>query len=130
MGYQESFLYTSTLNLASNHKDIERILEIFRKYRIRCASDALAECVCRLHFNKAVPPFRKGMEMLVICGERSVQRSNRTLFSRDYATENNVNFSKDELRIMKKVKILFIENAMQICDAEKTPMITVEKVIL
>ena len=130
MGYQESFVYTSTLNMASNHKDIERILEIFRKYHIRCASDALAECVCRLHFNKAVPAFQKGMEMLVICGERSVQRSYKTLFSRDYATANNVNFSKDKLRIMKMVKILFIENALQICDTEKIPMITVEKVIL
>lgn len=130
MGYQESFIYTSTMNLKANRANIEQILQIFQKHNLRCASDMFAECVCRLHFNENVPPFRKGMEMLVICGDREVQRGYRGLFSLNRFDENAPRFSTAELKVIKKVKILFIEEAMQICAAEETSKITVEKLNL
>ena len=124
MGYQESFIYTSKRNTKANHEHIEEILRMFQKYNIRCADDMLASCVCRLYFNEAVGEFKKGMEMLVICGERGPQRSPSLLF------DGRPNLTKEEQKIISKIHIDFIESRWDICEAEKTDAITVEKLNL
>ena len=135
MGYQESFIYTSKSNVESNRQGIEKILAMFRKYNVRCADDAYADCVCRLHFNKRVSEFKKGMEMLVVCGERSAQRSPYMLFNLDTQMFPNElagmpELTDEELKFIRKIKIIFIEERWDILDAEKTDAITVEKLEL
>lgn len=130
MGYQESYIYTSRLNPYANKRDIDALLALFKKYGIRCRDDLWAECVCRLHFNRRVHGFRKGMEMLVICGERSIQRSGNSLAG--YRSSDNVPLilEKKEAALINRVKFLPIEDAMPICYAEKTDAITVEQLLL
>ena len=122
MGYQESFVYASKHNIKANHEHINAILQMFKKYNIRCANDMIASCVCRIHFNEAVGGFKKGMEMLVVTGERDPQRSPFLLFDgRQIPT-----FTKEEQAIISKIHIDFIESRWDICEAERTPAITVE----
>lgn len=130
MGYQESFIFTSKLNLKRNQRDIDAIIALFQKYGIRCKDDLWAECVCRLHFNERVHGFRKGMEMLVICGERSVQRSGNSLAG--YRLPNNIPLilEKKEAVLVNRIKFLPIEDAMPICYAENTNAITVTQLTL
>jgi hypothetical protein len=123
MGYQESFIYTSKSNIKSNHERIEEILETFQKNNIRCADDGIASCVCRLYFNEAVGGFKKGMEMLVICGERGAQRSPWLLFE-------GMPLSMEAQKLIRKIKIEFIEDHFDILEAEKTDAITVEELNL
>lgn len=123
MGYQESFIYTSKLNTKANKEHLDQIIQMFKKYNVRCNDDMLASCVCRLRFNKAVGGFKKGMEMLVICGERGPQRSQHLLFDGRPLTE-------EEAKLASKIHIEFIEGHMDILEAEKTDAITVEKLEL
>ena len=124
MGYQESFIYTSKHNIKTNHNQIEEILQMFQRHNVRCADDMLASCVCRLHFNEAVGEFKKGMEMLVITGERGPQRSPYLLF------DCRPNLTAKEQRLISKIHIDFIENRRDILDAEKTEAIMVEQLDL
>ena len=124
MGYQESFIYTSKRNIKTNHANIEKILHMFQKYNIRCANDWLAECVCRLYFNEPVGEFKKGMEMLAICGQRGSQRNHYLLF------DGRLDFAAKELRLIQKINIDFIESRREILEAEKTGAITVERLKL
>lgn len=126
MGYQESFIYTSKRDIKANHEHIEQILQMFKKHNIRCAGDMLASCECRLHFNEDVGEFKKGMEMLVICGERGPQRSPWLLFNgRPILT-----FTKEEQEIISKIHIDYIESRREILAAERTEAITVEQLNL
>ena len=124
MGYQESFIYTSKHNIKANHEHIEEILKMFQKYNIRCADDDIASCVCRLHFNESVGEFKKGMEMLVIAGERGAQRSPLLLF------DGRAIQTKEEMKIIRAIQIDYIESRWDICEAERTEAITVEQLDL
>ena len=124
MGYQESFIYTSKHNIKANHEHIEEILKMFQKYNIRCADDDIASCVCRLHFNEAVCGFKKGMEMIVIAGERGAQRNGWLLFDGRPILDN------EEQKLISKIHVDFIESRWDICEAERTPAITVEQLNL
>ena len=123
MGYQESFIYTSKTNIKANHDNIEKILQMFKKHNLRCADDMLASCDCRLYFNEDVCGFKKGMEMLVICGERGPQRSPWLLFE-------GIPLSIEAQKLIRKIHIDFIESRWDICKAERTPAITVEQLNL
>ena len=124
MGYQESFIYTSKSNIKANHEHIEQILQMFQKYNIRCADDDIASCVCRLYFNENVGEFKKGMEMLVTAGERGAQCSPYLLF------DGRAIQTKEEMKIISKIHIDFIESRWDICKAERTEAITVEQLDL
>ena len=144
MGYQESFIFTNHYDVEKNNKDIEEILKIFKKYDVRCADDALASCTHKLHFNENVSgraggfkdikmTFPKGMEMLVVCGERSTQRDVFELFAPDFPQLTNKEISErtdEELELIQRVRICFIENLRFVCEAEKTDKITVEELNL
>ena len=128
MGYQESFVYTSKHNVKANHERIEAILQLFKKYNLHCADDMFASCVCRLYFNENVGRFKKGMEMLVISGERGAQRSPGLLF--DDGRRQLSAFTKEERKLISKIRMDFIESRWDICEAEKTGAITVEQLDL
>lgn len=123
MGYQESFIYTKKNNVEANRRDIEKIISMFQKYNVRCSGDLLASCDCRLKFNEQVGKFPTGMEMLVVCGERSVQRSGLRLFD-----ENSLTLK--EKALIRRIRIEPIENRWEILEAEQTDAITVEELSL
>lgn len=144
MGHQESFLYTNACDVEQNSKDIERILALFKKYNVRCTNDELAGCTHKLHFNDNLSGkggwfedepmfFRKGMEMLVVCGERSAQRSIERLFDGDWYNQGEEFLSAwhqmtpEERKFASGIQIVFIENLRFVCEAEKTDKITLEE---
>ena len=123
MGYQESFIYTRKNNVEANRQDIEKIISMFQKYNVRCSDDLLASCDCRLKFNDPVGKFPAGMEMLVVCGERSAQRSSLLLFDAKALTLS-------ERALIRRIRIEPIENRWEILEAEGTDAISVERLSL
>lgn len=143
MGYQESYIYTDARDVEENKRDIEKILHIFQKYNVRCVNDGIAECTIKLHFNENVSGnagyfedepmfFQKGMEMLIVCGERSAQRSIPRLFDGEWTTVDVAwnKLTSEEKRVVSKIKIAFVDNMRFILEAEKTDAITVTKLKL
>jgi len=82
MGYQESFVYTNKKDIEKNNKDIKNILKLFKKYDIRLINDDSCNCIGVLRFNKDIGSrYPKGIEILIVVGERSEQRNSRFLFN-------------------------------------------------
>lgn len=132
MGYQESFIYTNKSNVAANNKNIDRMIDFFKKYNVRCNGDPVVKCVCKIHFNERVHGFSKGMEMLVLSGERSAQRSPYAIFNiAPFAlfeeTYKGQKIDPEDMKMICKTKILFIEEAMDICKAEKNGKVSIEE---
>lgn len=121
MGYQESFIHTNCSDVKQNNEDINKYIEIFKKYDVRCEGDDLASCVVKLHFNRDINIYKKGMDILVISGERQAQRSAYRLFDIDdeYDKDMIPKYTEEELKLIKKAKITFIENAFDVLDAEE-----------
>ncbi|MBQ8998177.1 MAG: hypothetical protein IJ086_05740 [Clostridium sp.] len=121
MGYQESFIHTTCSNVERNNSDIVKYIEMFKKYDVRCQGDTLARCVCKLHFNKTVSKYKKGMDVLVVCGERQAQRWAERLFDCDseYRFDKTSEYTKEELKLIKRAKITFIEEERIVLEAEK-----------
>lgn len=134
MGYQESFIHTTCSNVEKNNSDIARYIEMFKKYDVRCEGDWLASCVCKLHFNKTVSKYKKGMDVLVIAGERQAQRWSGRLFDCDSEYEEKdmrPQYTDEELKLIGRAKITFIEEEFGVLEAEKDESyITVEKLSL
>lgn len=124
MGYQETLIYTSKGNIKMNHEHIEEILKMFQRHNICCANDDIVCCVGRLHFNEAVGEFKKGMEMLYICGDRSAQRSPERLF------ECVSYLTLKEQETIGKIHIDFIEDCANVLNAIKKGSITMERLNL
>lgn len=70
MGYQESII---------KFRNTEDLVEEIKKYKRRDTSSDLAELVCVDRVKKAVPPFKVGELVIVVCGERSEQRDPQAL---------------------------------------------------
>ena len=121
MGYQESFIHTTCSNVERNNEDIEKYIELFKKYDVRCEGDWLASCITKLHFNKTVNKYKKGMDVLVISGERQAQRSADRLFDIDYELDEDMipKYTKEELKLIRRARITFIEEAFDVLLAEK-----------
>ena len=132
MGYQESFVFTNKDDVNANHDDIEKILTIFKKYGVRCKGDWIATCACKLVFNKEIGEFKKGMEMLVISGDRGAQREIDNLFD-IYDDEDEIepiNYTNEEMKLIKRVKMTGIENYPEILKAEENGDVTVKELRL
>lgn len=113
MGYQESFIHTVYSNVERNNKDINDILEIFKKYDVRCDGDDIAECVEKLRFKKNIDNYKKGMEILWISGDRQAQRGNFELFDLYFDEKINSdgnNYTKEEMKLINRVKLRFLDN--------------------
>lgn len=121
MGYQESFIHTNCSDIKQNNEDINKYIEMFKKYDIRCEGDDLASCVVKLHLNRDINIYKKGMDILVISGERQAQRSAYRLFDIDEEYDKDMipKYTEEELKLIKKAKITFIENAFDVLEAEK-----------
>lgn len=121
MGYQESYVHTTCSNVERNNEDIKRFIEIFKKYDVRCERDWLASCIMKLHFNKNIGKYKKGMDILVISGERQAQIDANMLFDIDYRyNEDKVpQYTKEELKLIKRARITFIGDALDVFEAEK-----------
>lgn len=147
MGNQKSYVYTNACNAEENSKDIERILDLFRKYNVRCAGDNFATCTHKLRFNEELIDngilfdddqmyFPKGMEMLVIYGMRTAQRSIERLFDGSwYANENEdksawSKMTEEEKEFASNIVINYAENLQFVGQAETDGKITVEKLDL
>lgn len=110
MGYQESYISTK------NNKDLEKILDIFKKYNIRCEKDLFASCVAKITLKKDISSigdnaksFKEGKEFLYICGDRSAQRRNSDLFDIESDSDYQA-FSLEEKRIIDDIDIIFTED--------------------
>ena len=121
MGYQESFIHTTCSNVERNNEDIKKYIELFKKYDVRCEGDWLASCIMKLHFNRNINKYKKGMDVLVVCGERQAQRSANRLFDIDYELDEDMipKYTKDELKLIRRARITFIEEAFDVLEAEK-----------
>lgn len=121
MGYQESFVHTTCSNIEQNNSDIEKYIEMFKKYDVRCEKDMLASCVVKLHFNRDVGKYKKGMDILVISGERQAQRSCYDLFDVEYNYGEKMapKYTNEEYKLIERAKITFIEEQFDVLDAEE-----------
>ena len=121
MGYQESFIHTTCSNVERNNEDIQKYIEMFKKHDVRCEGDWLASCIMKLHFNKTVNKFKKGMNVLVISGERQAQRSADRLFDIDYELDEDIipKYTEEERKLIRRAQITFIEYASDVLEAEK-----------
>lgn len=121
MGYQESFIHTTCSNIERNNEDIKKYIEIFKKYDVRCEGDFLASCIMKLHFNRNVNKYKKGMDVLVISGERNAQRNANRLFDIGYEFDEDMipNYTKEELKLIRRARITFIEYAFDVLEAEE-----------
>ena len=118
MGYQESFVHTTKSNIERNNADLEKMLEIFKKHDVRCKGDWLASCVAKITFKKTVGPYKKGMQVLWITGERQAQRSGYRLFDL-YPEDDDYNpdiYTKEEYKIINRAKLTFIDDILYLLD--------------
>lgn len=117
MGHQVAFIYFNKSNLESNHRSIEQLLEMFRKYNVRCEDDPENTCYSRLTLNKSFDGFRKGSELLLLEGERSRVRSAARVFNQDFTAEEAEKWGiirpaltrAEENLIYNRMKIVFWE---------------------
>ena len=107
MGYQESYIKAKNNNL-------ESVLDIFKKYNIRCENDFFASCVAKITIQKNLYSVEhnkflaKGEEYLYISGDRSVQRDNICLFDIE-SKEDYESFSVEEREIIDNIDIIYTE---------------------
>lgn len=118
MGYQESYLHTTTSNIERNNEDIQKVLEIFKKYDIRCLGDDMATCYLKVHCKKNCGKYKKGMDVLFIVGDRTAQRCNRYVFN-IFEPEDAEIFTKEELKIIDRVKITFYDDILYMSQYEQ-----------
>lgn len=134
MGYQESYIHTTCSNVEKNNSDIEKFIEIFKKHDVRCQGDWLARCAFKLHFNKTISKYKKGMDVLVVTGERQAQRNCFVLFDcdRDYDEgDMTPHYSDEEMQLIKRAKITFLEEEPQVWyEKEHGTSIDIEELIL
>lgn len=118
MGYQESYLHTTTTDVARNNEDIQKVLEIFKKYDIRCLGDDIATCYLKIHCKKNCGKFKKGMDVLFIAGDRTAQYHSVYAFN-IFEPEDRNKFTEDELKVIYRVKISYYDNVMYMARYEK-----------
>lgn len=107
MSYQESYISTK------DNKDMDKILNIFKKCNIRCFNDKEASCISKITLKKDIQhedySFEKGKEFLYISGERFTQKSLSNLFKLDDKMVNKL-LSKEELNLISTIDIIFAES--------------------
>lgn len=119
MGYQAAFIHTTCSNVERNNSDLAKYIEIFKKYDVRCKGDWLADCVDMLHFNKTVGKYKKGMDILVISGERQAVRYAERIFDCDYEIgdrDKTSLYTSEEMKLIKRARITFVEEAYYVMD--------------
>ena len=122
MGHQESYVYTNrSTNIERNNEDIKKIIEIFKKYDIRCEGDWVCDCCGIVHIKKNIGLFKKGMDLLYVAGDRQAMRDCFRLFDIYFnGTGRSADeFTPEEIKLMKRVKFAFIENVFYLIEAEK-----------
>lgn len=128
MGYQESIIHTSLNNVEKNNKEIDQIISLFQKYGCRCEGDMFANCTDKLHFTRDIGKYKDGMNVLVVCGERDVQRSSKLLFNISPYSDSDID--KKDLHLIKKIKLTPLEDVLYILPMEDSGIITREKLTL
>lgn len=150
MEYQETFLFTSDSDLKQNKKDIEQIIQLFKKYHVRCADDKEAACTRRLHFNEDVTgnsqfnpmhsiAFKKGMEMLVLCGDKKTLSTPLALFDGEWWNWASANdgetlawdrMTPTEQEIATRIQLIDVSKLSFVSDEKNKDKISVERLEL
>lgn len=112
MGSQASFISTN------RNSDLDKIIELFKKYNIRTSDDEMCTCYAKVTLNKSIrstvdevwgtvgndKTFKKGKQFLLIEGERYYQRSIENMFEM-----NDIQYSDEELDLIYKIEIIFAD---------------------
>lgn len=111
MGHQIAFIYTHKTNPTKNNENIEKIIDIFKKYNIRCENDPCCTCYSTITLPKnyytAAGTFKKGTTLLFLEGDRSRVRSNGRVFDQDIP--NPPQLTQDERQLLYKTQIVFVD---------------------
>lgn len=106
MGYQESCIYTD------NSSDIKKIIDMFKKYDMRCEDDKYARCYAKITLKKDIEGFKKGTQFLYMYGDRFAQKNIEGIYNID-KEEDFKKYSSEELDIINRTKVVFKE---EFCD--------------
>ncbi|HEY8890189.1 MAG TPA: hypothetical protein VIM70_08015 [Clostridium sp.] len=112
MGSQSSFINTN------RNSDLDKIIDLFRKYNLRTADDDVCSCSARVTLNKQIrttvdevwgsvgndTTFKKGKQFLVMDGERCYQRDILQMFDTE-----NIQYTDKELDLIYKIEITFAD---------------------
>ncbi len=112
MGSQSSFISTN------RNSDLDKIIELFKKYNIRTADDEICSCYAKVTLSKRIRStvdevwgtigsnkiFRKGKQFLLIEGERGCQSDIEDMFDID-----NIEYTDKELDLIYKIEIIFAD---------------------
>lgn len=112
MGSQASFISTN------KNSDLDKIIDLFKKYNIRTADDEMCSCYAMVTLNKSIRStvdevwgtlgnsrtFRKGKQFLLIEGERCCRREIEDMFD-----INNIQYTDKELDLIYKIEIIFVD---------------------
>lgn len=129
MGYQESIIHTNLKNIEGNNREINQIISLFQKYGCRCEGDIFANCTHKLHFTMDVGKYKKDMDVLVVCGDRDVQRNPQSLFNLFSLSDFKKVDSKD-LSLINKIKLTPLDDILYIIPCEESGEITKEELTL
>ena len=120
MGYQESIIYTSKADVERNNRDIRNIIEIFKKYDVRCSGDDTGTCIGYYHLEEQIFDYAKGLDMLAVVGDRSCQKDCYRLFDIGrWKSRSNPSYTDEEKELIERTKIQYInDDALWIEEAQ------------
>lgn len=113
MGTQSSFISTN------RNSDLDKIIDLFKKYNVRTTNDEMCSCYSKVTLNKKIrtmvdemmgtvgenKTFKKGKQFLLIEGERFCQRDVESMFDMD-----TIKYTEKEIKLINKIEIIFIED--------------------
>lgn len=102
--YNESYLYFKDTHNPEN--DISKVLDLFKKYKIRLCDDYYCVCSHSITLKEDVisyylDDFPKGATLLYLQGEMDKQRSVQDLFETD-----KIPYTKDEMALINTLRIM------------------------
>lgn len=112
MYIQVSFISTS------RNEDLDKIIDLFKKYNIRNEDDELCSCCAKVTLNKQIKStvdksrglrgnskiFEKGKQFLVLQGDICCQRNSEYIFKAD-----EIQYTNEELDLIYKINIIFAD---------------------
>lgn len=99
------------LGRKKNNNDIEKIVDIFKKYNIRCENDFVCTCYSTITLPKTyhteAGTFKKGTTLLFLEGDRHAVRNAYNLFDMDQPERPLL--TAEELKMVCRTKIVFVD---------------------
>ena len=112
-------MYTQVSFISTNrNQDLDKIIDMFKKYNIRNEDDELCLCCARVKLNKQIKSivdksrgirgkskiFEKGKQFLVLQGEACCQRNCEDIFKVD-----EIQYTNEELDLIYRIEIVCVD---------------------